>query len=245
MSFSYLLQRNKEWYGCSIQLENGPEYYVGKRSCAYWLIQKTFSILHVLGTAVTIVGTNSHGAVRILILPWMEYGLESGLSSAFSSVLLWNSSPSGAIDLVQDLAIFFTVNSGGISYSIEWHPWLFLLWPLLGCLTVFLAFPSTNFSCRQHFWLLKDRHILLRAWALHHHAVSLGPSSTFTSYFLPWSWSPDRIGYVSPRAILTLELEVFLREPVISKPAVSRPLQSLLSWILFSVFETRKQKGVL
>ena len=81
-----------------------------------------FSILHVLGTAVTIIGTNSHGAVRILLLPWMEYGLESGLSSAFSSVLLWNSSPSGAIDLVQDLAIFFAVNRGGISYSVEWHP---------------------------------------------------------------------------------------------------------------------------
>lgn len=72
-----------------------------------------FSILHVLGSAVTIIGTNSHGTVRILILPWMEYGPESGFSSAFSSVLLWNSSPSGAIDLVQDLAIFSTVNPGG------------------------------------------------------------------------------------------------------------------------------------
>lgn len=35
------------------------------------------------------------------------------------------------------------------------------------CPVAFPAFPSTNFSCPQHLWFLKDRHILLRAWTLH------------------------------------------------------------------------------
>ena len=203
------------------------------------------SILHVLGSAVAIVGTNSHGAAGTPALPWMQYGPESGLPSAFSSVLLWNSSPSGAIDLVQDLAIFSTVNPVG---KLILHRMASLVLPFVTtawlphCLSCF--FSSTNFSRPQHCWLLKDRHILLRAWALHHHSISLGPFSTFTSYFLPWSWFPDRIGYVFPGAIVTLELEVFLREPVISKPAVSRPLEYLLSWIIFSVFDEQGNKKV-
>lgn len=35
------------------------------------------------------------------------------------------------------------------------------------CPIAFPALPSTNFSCPQHLWFLKDRHIFLRAWTLH------------------------------------------------------------------------------
>ena len=49
--------------------------------------------------------------------------MERGVVFHLHSLLYFlNSSPSGAIDLVQDLVIFSTVNPGGSSYSIAWHP---------------------------------------------------------------------------------------------------------------------------